>query len=163
MAQEIERKYLLSSDAWKALSHKQTTLRQGYLCNNDKSSVRIRIEGQQANINIKSMTIGISRAECEYSIPLDEATELLNTLCKTPQIQKTRYLVNFANKLWEIDVFEGDNKGLTVAEVELESEDEQIELPDWISKEVSAHERYYNMRLTDYPYSQWTKIEKLGN
>ena len=125
--------------------------------------MRIRIEDQQANINIKSMTVGISRAEYEYSIPVDEATELLDSLCAKPQIKKVRYLVKFANKLWEIDVFEGDNEGLVVAEVELESEDEVFDLPEWIGKEVSAYERYYNMRLTTYPHSQWTDKEKLGD
>lgn len=138
-------------------------MHQGYLCNNASSSVRIRIEDQLANINVKSMTLGISRAEYEYNIPLNEASELLDTLCKKPQIKKQRYLVNYANKLWEIDVFEGDNQGLKVAEVELESEDEVIELPEWVGKEVSLHERYYNMRLTQYPYESWTDIEKLGN
>ena len=163
MGQEIERKYLVNSNAWKSLSHKATRMHQGYLCNNQQSSVRIRIEDKSANINIKSMTVGISRAEYEYSIPVDEAEELLDTLCKKPQIQKERYLVNHASKLWEIDVFAGDNEGLIVAEVELESENETIELPQWISKEVSHHERYYNMRLTSYPYSQWSEAEKLGD
>ena len=163
MGQEIERKYLLSSDAWKLLSHKTIHMHQGYLCNNEQSSVRIRIEDQSANINIKSMTVGISRAEYEYSIPVDEATELLDTLCKKSQIQKERYLVNYAGKLWEIDVFAGDNAGLIVAEIELESEDELIELPEWVSKEVSHHERYYNMRLARYPYSQWSEAEKRGD
>lgn len=160
MAQEIERKFLLSSDDWKVLTHKKMSLHQGYLCNNSQSSVRIRIEDQDANINIKSMTIGISRAEYEYSIPVDEATQLLNSLCAKPQIKKYRYHVYFANKLWEIDVFLGENEGLIVAEVELESEDEIIELLVWIDKEVSAYERYYNMRLVQYPYSQWSECEK---
>ncbi len=163
MGQEIERKYLLRSEDWKALAHRKIKMHQGYLCNNTQTSVRIRIEDQQANINIKSMTVGISRAEYEYSIPVAEASELLQTLCKKPQIQKTRYLVKHANKLWEIDAFEGDNAGLIVAEVELRSEDEQIEMPQWIDKEVSMHERYYNMRLTEYPYSEWSKNEKLGS
>jgi len=163
MPQEIERKYLLASSEWKALSHKTIHMHQGYLCNNSQSSVRIRIEDKQANINIKSMTIGISRAEYEYSIPLEEASELLDTLCKQPQIKKQRHLVNHAGKLWEIDVFEGDNEGLVVAEVELESEDEIIKLPEWIGKEVSQYERYYNMRLTQYPYSKWADGEKLGD
>ena len=166
MAQEIERKFLLRSDnedIWKSIAFKEIHMHQGYLCNNYKSSVRIRIEDQHANINIKSMTVGISRAEYEYSIPVDEATELLNTLCSKPQIKKVRYLVKFANKLWEIDVFEGDNKGLIVAEIELESEDEVFDLPEWIGKEVSAFERYYNMRLTTYPYLQWTDKEKQGD
>lgn len=162
MAQEIERKYLLNSDSWKALAHKKMSLHQGYLCNNSQSSVRIRIEDQQANINIKSMTIGISRAEYEYAIPVNEATELLNSLCAKPQIKKDRYHVSYAGKLWEIDVFAGDNEGLIVAEVELKSEDEVVELPDWVDKEVSAYERYYNMRLAEYPFSQWSDKEKRG-
>ena len=166
MPQEIERKFLLRSnneDDWKSKVSKKIRMQQGYLCNNSHSSVRVRIEDQQANINIKSMTIGITRAEYEYPVPVDEATELLESLCSKPQIKKVRYLVKFAGKSWEIDVFEGDNEGLVVAEIELESEDEVFKLPEWIGKEVSAFERYYNMRLTTYPYSQWTDKEKLGD
>ena len=166
LAQEIERKFLLSSgnaNSWKSLAFKKIHLHQGYLCNNSKASVRIRIEDQHANVNIKSMTVGISRAEYEYSIPVSEATELLHSLCSKPQIKKVRYLVMFAHKCWEIDVFEGDNEGLIVAEIELESEDEIFDLPEWIGKEVSIFERYYNMRLTTYPYSQWTTKEKQGD
>ena len=160
MAQEIERKFLLCSDEWQAISYKKMLIRQGYLCNNEQASVRIRVEDNQANINIKSMNIGISRAEYEYSIPLNEALELLDTLCEKPQIEKHRYLANFAGKRWEIDVFTGENTGLTVAEVELLSEDEEITFPGWVGREVSHLERYYNMRLVKYPYSQWSSLEK---
>ncbi len=161
MAQEIERKFLVVSDDWRAMSHKKITMRQGYLCNNKHASVRIRIEDQSANINIKSMTIGISRAEYEYSIPVEEATRMLDTLCGTAtQVHKERYLVKHAEKLWEVDVFLGENKGLVVAEVELEDVDEHIDLPSWVGQEVSTIERYYNMRLSYYPFSQWSKQEK---
>lgn len=161
MAQEIERKFLLTSDEWRTLVHKKLSIRQGYLCNNQHTSVRIRIQDQAANINIKSMTIGLSRAEYEYSIPVAEAQEMLDTLCDVSnQLHKDRYLLHYAGKLWEIDVFHGENEGLVVAEVELESESEVIDLPTWVGREVSTIKRYYNMCLCSNPYSKWTSLEK---
>lgn len=162
MPVEIERKFLIKGDAWRAHVYEQRDIRQGYMANNERCSVRVRVSNEVANINVKSMTLGVSRDEYEYAIPLEEAHELLNTLCKTPLIEKTRYLVKHAGKVWEIDEFAGDNDGLIVAEVELESEGELFELPTWIDCEVSSLERYYNMRLTHYPFKEWSECEQLA-
>jgi len=155
MGTEIERKFLLRDDRWKEGANCGTLFRQGYLIGSDKSSVRVRIEGHQANLNIKSATLGIRRHEFEYPIPLEDARDLLDSLCEKPLIEKTRYLVNYAGHLWEIDVFSGDNAGLVVAEVELQSEDESFETPPWLGREVSDDPRYYNVCLVKEPYSKW--------
>jgi len=155
MAIEIERKFLLRDDRWRQLADTGTTFRQGYLIGAKQASVRVRIEGDKAYLNIKSMTIGVKRHEYQYPLPLEEASELLDTLCEKPLVEKTRYLLHYANHEWEIDEFEGDNVGLIVAEVELKSEDEQIILPPWIGVEVSDDPRYYNVNLVKHPYTTW--------
>jgi len=155
MAIEIERKFLLRDDRWRQLADTGTTFRQGYLIGAKQASVRVRIEGDKAYLNIKSMTIGVKRHEYQYPLPLEEASELLDTLCEKPLVEKTRYLLHYANHEWEIDEFEGDNVGLIVAEVELKSEDEQITLPPWIGIEVSDDPRYYNVNLVKHPYTTW--------
>ncbi len=155
MAVEIERKFLLRDESWRDAADSGTRFRQGYLIGAERASVRVRIEGDKANINIKSATLGIHRQEYEYPIPLEEAKELLDTLCEQPQISKTRYLVPYGDHTWEIDVFEGDNEGLVVAEVELESEDESFERPPWLGDEVSGDTRYYNVCLVKHPYRDW--------
>ncbi|QCU90212.1 CYTH domain-containing protein [Thiomicrorhabdus sediminis] len=173
MAREIERKFLLKNDDWKALAHQKTHFAQGYLNdisdaigNNDdnricaKSSVRVRIEGEQANMNIKSLEIGLSRDEYEYPIPLADAEKMLKTLAVGPVIEKYRYLVKFAEHTWEIDEFLGDNQGLVVAEVEMQSEDESIELPNWLAREVTEEVRYYNISLSQRPFKVWSEDEK---
>ncbi len=160
MGIEIERKFLLKNDDWKALVSETHIIRQGYLQSgleeSQKSSVRIRISNKQANINVKSVQLTMMRQEYEYEIPLHDAEEMLNTLCGNI-IEKTRYYVPYARHLWEIDVFEGDNAGLTIAEVEIASLNEQVEIPEWIGKEVSDDERYYNIYLLRHPYAQWEK------
>ena len=156
MAIEIERKFLLNDESWRKSADAGTRFRQGYLIGAERASVRVRIEGDRANLNIKSATLGIHRQEYEYPIPLDEAKELLDTLCEQPQIIKTRYLVPYGDHTWEIDVFDGDNAGLVVAEVELTSEDELFEHPPWIGEEVSGDTRYYNVCLVNHPYKDWT-------
>lgn len=155
MAIEIERKFLLKNDSWRQLADAGTVYRQGYLIGAKQASVRVRIEGDKANLNIKSMTLGVTRHEYEYPIPLNEAEELLDTLCEKPLVEKTRYRVEHAGHEWEIDVFAGDNTGLVVAEVELTSEQEAISLPPWAGVEVSSDPRYYNVNLVKYPYSTW--------
>ena len=155
MATEIERKFLVTSDAWLEDADAGTLFRQGYLLGSEKASVRVRIEGERANLNIKSATLGIWRREYEYPIPLDEALELLEHLCDKPQIEKTRYHVPVGGHIWEVDVFAGDNAGLVVAEVELTSEDEAFEIPAWAGAEVSHDTRYYNVCLTRHPYKDW--------
>lgn len=160
MATEIERKFLLVSDAWRALISRSETFRQGYLSSSKYASVRVRIADDTATLNIKGMTLGVQRPEYEYAIPLADATELLDQLCTRPLIEKTRHFVEFGGKLWEIDEFHGDNAGLIVAEVELDAPDDVIPMPTWAGREVSHLERYYNVRLTQYPYSQWLAEER---
>lgn len=163
MAREIERKFLLKTDDWKSLAHKHTPFAQGYLTplnSKAKSSVRIRIEGEKANINIKSLEIGLSRDEYEYSIDFDDAKKMLATLAVGPVIEKVRYLVKFGQHTWEIDEFSGDNAGLVVAEVEMTSEDELIAMPEWVGREVTQEKRFYNISLSDYPYCDWREDEK---
>ncbi len=155
MATEIERKFLVTSDAWREVADNGTRFRQGYLIGAEKASVRVRIEGEKANLNIKSATLGVRRQEYEYEIPLAEAEELLDTLCEQPQIEKIRYHVPVGEHTWEIDVFAGDNEGLIVAEVELADEHEPFERPAWLGREVSDDTRYYNVCLTKHPYKQW--------
>lgn len=163
MAIEIERKFLLKNNNWQAQVLSSSCFKQGYLNEtenkeNIKSSVRIRIEGEQANINIKSMTLSISRQEYEYEIPLADAEKMLKELCVQPLIEKTRHIVQYQGHKWEVDVFEGDNKGLIVAEIELENEVEAFEKPDWLGKEVSDQEKYYNVCLVKNPYSLWNEL-----
>ncbi|MEN8169723.1 MAG: CYTH domain-containing protein [Pseudomonadota bacterium] len=155
MATEIERKFLLNSDDWRDSAGAGTHFRQGYIVGAERASVRVRIEGEAANINIKSATLGVRRQEYEYPIPLVDAQELLDTLCEQPQIEKTRYHVSYGEHTWEIDVFTGDNEGLIVAEIELGDEDEAFELPPWAGAEVSDDKRYYNVCLVNHPYSEW--------
>jgi adenylate cyclase len=155
VAIEIERKFLLKDDSWRQHADAGTVYRQGYLIGAKQASVRVRIEGDKAFINIKSMTLGVSRLEYQYPIPVQDAEELLDTLCDKPLVEKTRYRIQHAGHEWEIDVFEGDNAGLVVAEVELSAVDEQLSLPDWAGIEVSSDPRYYNVNLVKHPYTTW--------
>jgi len=159
MAQEIERKFLVLNDSWREQVFRRTCMRQGYLNETQKSSVRVRVEGDNAYLNIKSATLGVFRKEYEYPIPVDEANEILSDLANKPLIEKTRHYVKFANHVWEVDVFEGENKGLIVAEVELAHEGEAVELPPWVGEEVSADPRYYNVCLVRHPFKDWTAKE----
>ena len=153
---EIERKFLMANDDWRQHVSASHRIRQGYMGEIDKASVRIRVQGDKANINIKSATLEMRRMEYEYAIPLDEALEMLETLCKQPQVDKTRYLVEQGKHTWEIDEFYGDNAGLIVAEIELSDEAEVFDKPAWIGEEVTQDPRYYNVNLINHPYKQWT-------
>lgn len=155
MAKEIERKFTIINDSWKQAVSRSSRFRQGYMGTDDKASVRIRLEDDKANLNIKSATLGIQRQEYEYEIPITDANEMLDTLCHKPLIEKTRHYVQHQGKTWEIDVFEGDNQGLLVAEIELDSEDENFTLPDWAGEDVSHDTRYYNVCLVSHPYKDW--------
>ncbi len=154
MAIEIERKFLVSSDAWRQ-GAVGVPFRQGYLSVEPERTLRVRLEGEVGKLTIKGITEGIRRAEYEYSIPPGEASELLDRLCLRPLIEKTRYRVEHAGLLWEIDEFYGDNAGLIVAEVELTSEAQKFELPDWVGQEVSGEIRYYNANLVSKPFKDW--------
>lgn len=155
MPVEIERKFLIKNDSWWSAVSRSTQIRQGYLAPISKASVRIRVEGDSANINIKSATLGIQRMEYEYPIPKDQALEMLDNLCEKPQIAKNRHRVKYGKHTWEIDEFFGDNLGLMVAEIELGSTDESFEIPEWIGMEVTDDKRYYNVNLVKHPYKDW--------
>lgn len=155
MATEIERKFLVISDDWRAAAKPGVRFRQGYLSGTGKASVRVRVEGQKANLNIKSATLGVRRSEFEYAIPVDEANQMLDELCTGGIVEKTRFLVPVGEHTWEVDVFEGANAGLIVAEIELEHEDETFEKPAWAGAEVSDDPRYYNVYLAEHPYTTW--------
>ena len=152
MSNEIEKKYLVISNNWKAES--SHTIIQGYLNKDKNRVVRIRIFDDTAFITIKGISIGIERAEYEYEIPLNDGYELLK-LCYIPILEKKRSIVLFDNKKWEVDEFKGDNDGLVVAEIELERIDEDYALPPWIGKEVSNNPRYFNSNLIDLPFKNW--------
>ncbi|MBT5231302.1 MAG: CYTH domain-containing protein [Methylococcales bacterium] len=160
MATEIERKYLLLSEDWRSNIVKQAKMVQGYLESNEAISIRIRTEGESANINIKSGTLGISRTEYEYSIPLSDATEMLDKMCARPLIEKVRYWVDYQGFMWEVDIFDGENAGLVVAEIELNHEHQSFPMPDWVGQEVSMHKRYYNSLLMAHPYCRWSDDER---
>lgn len=152
---EIERKFLLKDDSWRKQADPGKDYIQGYLVGSRQASVRVRIEGEQAYLNIKSATLGVRRQEYEYAIPLDDAREMLAQLCEQPLIEKTRYLIQAQGLCWEIDVFKGENAGLVVAEVELESEQQQFVHPAWLGEEVSDDPRYYNVSLVKHPFKNW--------
>jgi adenylate cyclase len=159
MAMEIERKFLVRSDDWRPLVTAKRRLCQGYLSRRGGLSTRIRIiEGASAVLTIKSKT-ALTRAEFEYPIPIDDAEQLL-ALRQSGLIAKTRHIVPWRALTWEIDVFEGDNTGLVIAEIELESESQQLELPPWIGAEITGQPRYYNSGLADHPFRLWSAEER---
>jgi adenylate cyclase len=154
MGIEIERKFLLKGDGWRGLGQ-PTLMRQGYLVADPVRTVRVRIEGERAVITIKSKSTGASRGEWEYEIPVPDAAELLDRLCEQPLVEKVRHRIDHAGHTWEVDEFQGENAGLVVAEIELGSEDEAFDKPDWIGREVTGDPRYYNSSLVRLPYSKW--------
>lgn len=156
MGIEIERKFLVIDDSWREGAEPGIVMQQGYLIAAKQASVRVRVEGKQARINIKSMTLGVRRQEFEYPIPLHDAQTLLKTLCARPLIEKVRYPVHYGGKIWEVDVFGGENTGLVVAELELQHEAESFEIPPWLGREVSDDSRYYNTSLVRHPYRDWS-------
>lgn len=157
MGKEIERKFLVN-DKINAVIKIATSnhCSQTYLASDNEKVVRVRIMGEKGFLTIKSKVVGISRHEFEYEIPLADATKMIE-LFGVQVIEKRRYLIPIENHTWEIDVFEGKNKGLTIAEIELQSEDEQFELPEWIQEEVTGDVKYYNNNLQKHPYSSWLK------
>ena len=154
MPTEIERKFLVKSDQWRSFAT-GTVYRQGYLSTKKGCSVRVRLVEDRGYLTIKGSTKGFSRAEYEYLIPAEDAQEMLDNLCDRPLIEKTRYKIEFAGLIWEVDEFAGENQGLIVAEVELIDENQTLELPEWIDQEVSDDPRYFNVNLSQHPYSEW--------
>ena len=166
MATEIERKFLLANDDWRVHVSHSEWLAQGYLVGMralqeglSRASVRVRISAEQAWLNIKSVHLGISRSEYELPLPLSDARDMLDQLCDGV-VEKTRHHVDVDGALFEIDEFHGANQGLLVAEIELPAEDAAYPKPSWLGVEVSALERYYNVKLIDHPYSQWSESER---
>ncbi len=159
MAREIERKFLLASDAWRALVKSSEPMSQGYMASGKHVSVRVRIAGDSAWLNIKSGDLVASRLEYEYVIPVADARELL-ALTEGPLIDKTRHFVEHGGKTFEIDEFHGENEGLVVAELELDREDEPFARPPWLGIEVTQLRRYYNVCLVTHPYRAWNDVER---
>lgn len=153
---EIERKFLLKNDDYKKLSE-GVLIKQGYICSENDRVVRIRIYGEKSFLTIKNATIGFSRDEFEYEIPLTDAEKMLSCVCQHPIIEKLRYKVNYEGFVWEIDEFFGENEGLVVAEIELEKENQTFPKPTWIAQEVTNDVRYYNANLFKNPYKNWRK------
>jgi len=153
---EIERKFLVTSDSFKRKASVTHQIVQGYLSTDPGRSVRVRIQGEKAYLTIKGATVkhSFSRFEWEKEIALEDA-EALMPLCLPRTIQKTRYCVEFSGHLFEVDVFEGENTGLTVAEIELKNELEDFEKPKWLGKEITGIKKYYNAQLSQKPFTEW--------
>lgn len=156
MAQEIERKFLVKGDEWRE-GAEATRFRQGFLSTDPERTVRVRAAGSKAWLTIKGKTVGARRTEYEYEIPVSDAEHLLDALCERPLIEKTRYHVRVGQHTWEVDVFEGENEGLVVAEVELENETDTFEPPSWVGEEVTRDPRYFNSNLVRNPYANWSR------
>jgi len=154
MGKEIERKFLVKNDSWRGQVEGRR-YRQGYLSTVKERTVRIRTAGDKGFITVKGITVGASRSEYEYEIPLTDANEMLDRLCERPLIEKTRYRIPQGNVAWEIDEFEGDNRGLITAEVELKDEHQSVAFPSWLGQEVTGDPRYFNANLVAKPYSTW--------
>jgi len=154
MGIEIERKFLLRDARWRA-GATGVAYRQGYLNSAKERTVRIRSVGDRAFLTIKGISVGATRAEYEYPIPLADCNAMLDTLAEQPLIEKTRYTIRHGDLIWEIDEFFGANAGLVVAEVELEREDQPCVLPPWVGAEVTGDPRYFNSNLIRNPYSTW--------
>jgi adenylate cyclase len=168
MAIEIERKFLLASGAWRDAVTSSMHIAQGYLVDvralregNARASVRVRISGEQAWLNIKSVELGVARAEYEWPLPLDDARAMLKTLCNGV-LEKMRHHVEVDGWLFEIDEFLGANRGLVVAELELPHVDASFPRPAWLGHEVSDLARYYNVNLLEHPYGEWSEAERMA-
>ncbi len=155
MGIEIERKFLVVNDGWRPLARQSLECRQGYINVKGEGSVRIRILGGRGFLTLKGPRAGLSRAEFEYPVPLTDAEELLASFCRHSTITKVRHQVPFGGKTWEIDEFRRENRGLVLAEVELDSEEESLSLPGWAGKEVSFDDRYFNANLAKNPFTAW--------
>jgi adenylate cyclase len=154
MGKEIERKFLLKGDEWRALA-KGTAYRQGYLSTVKERTVRVRTVGEKGFLTIKGITTGVTRAEFEYEVPTADADAMLDALCERPLIEKNRYRIERGGLVWEVDEFFGENQGLVIAEVELAHEGQAIDLPSWVGDEVSGDPRYFNSNLIKNPYTRW--------
>ena len=157
MSKEIERKYLVVNESWRDAVVRHSRFEQGYLAITSECAVRVRVDGAQATLNIKSATLDIERDEYEYPVPLADAREILASLCGGRTLSKVRYWVEHDGDVWEVDVFEGDNQGLVLAELEVEDRDQRFAVPEWAGKEVSGDERYLNSYLATTPFKSWPR------
>ena len=155
MGVEIERKFLVKNDAWRYSVESEHHIMQGYLASDARITVRVRVKDDAAFLTIKGPTSGIGRSEYEYLIPLPDGQAMLHELSLPAVIEKTRYRVRCGAHVWDLDLFAGENAGLVMAEVELASEDEPFEMPDWAGQEVSSDPRYYNASLARHPFNRW--------
>ncbi len=153
MSKEIERKFLVDQNSWEKQGE-ALAITQGYLSIDPERTVRVRVIGQNAYITIKGKTTGITRDEFEYQVPLPDAFDMLK-MAVFPPLEKIRHHIRFEGKLWEVDEFLGENRGLIMAEIELVDENEAIVKPAWVSEEVTGDKRYYNSSLAHYPYTKW--------
>ena len=157
MGVEVERKFLVEGDLWRAEVTSATRIVQGYLAQTDTATVRVRVRGDIGYLTVKGASVGISRSEFEYEIPADDALAMLAELAQGPVIDKVRHLVPVGAHIWEVDVFAGANAPLVMAEVELAAADEQFLRPSWAATEVSDDPRYFNVNLSRQPYSTWAE------
>jgi adenylate cyclase len=155
MGKEIERKFLVTGEAWR--KGEVSDYRQGYLSIDKQRTVRVRVAGDVARLTVKGITEGATRAEYEYPIPVADAKSMLETLCLRPLIEKRRYRIRHGGMTWEIDEFLGENAGLVVAEIELETVQQPFDKPSWVGEEVTSDPRYYNANLVTRPYTTWEK------
>ena len=155
MSDPTQLKFLVVDDSWRAEVTKATRIVQGYLARTGRVTLRVRVKGEAGFVTIKGETRGISRSEFEYPIPLADARAMLDGLADGPVVDKVRHLVPVGGHTWEVDVFEGANAPLVMAEVELGDPDEPFELPSWAGQDVSDDARYYNANLAQAPYSTW--------
>jgi adenylate cyclase len=157
MPLEIEKKYLVNEEKWnKTDKPKGQFFRQGYLLTDPNKTIRVRVTDTKSYLTIKGLSVGATRPEFEYEIPKVEAEQLLDMFAIS-DLTKIRYKVLFNNKLWEVDEFLGDNEGLIIAEIELQSEDETFDVPNWTENEVTGEDKYYNSNLSVLPYKNWEK------
>jgi adenylate cyclase len=162
MAMEIERKFQVCNDGWRAAVTRTQHISQGYLDRNQTLSTRIRVvDKTAATLTIKSGRAGLRRLEFEYAIPPDDAEQLLK-LRRGALVQKTRHIVPWHGLTWEIDVFEGDNAGLVIAEIELDHETQRFQLPPWLGVEITGQPQYYNSSLSEWPYLAWEQNGEQG-
>ena len=155
MGTEVEHKFLVVGESWRAGVTRSTHIVQGYLARADRATVRARLKGEHAFLTIKGPSAGTSRAEFEYEIPVADAQQMLAELADGPVIDKVRHLVPVGAHVWEVDVFAGENAPLVLAEVELARPDEPFEVPAWAGADVSDDPRYFNANLAMAPYSRW--------
>ncbi|WP_404786100.1 CYTH domain-containing protein [Altericista sp. CCNU0014] len=158
MGTEIERKFLVKSNVWRSQADGKL-YRQGYIVKSADATVRVRVAGARGFLTLKGRAENFARPEFEYEIPLADAQEMLDLWCHPRIVEKIRYCIPVGDLIWEVDEFQGFNRGLVLAEVELDASDRKIDLPDWVGAEVSEQARYYNSNLAIYPYSLWTPEE----